>query len=346
MNEQSVAVPMVLKRNWVRWGMEPAVTKMKAVFLSRSLIAALIGATVGCLMILLPETRSAPSLPVIAFVPRTTGTNLAEDMRRGAQAAAQISGYRIYWNAPTREDDVDRQVRIAETAIRRGARAVILGPTNPRGITTMLNALQNRKVPVVIVQTESPIPTGSYLTSVTPDQTKFGRLAAERVIQLTGGSGQVAIVGLDRAMPETLTRARSFIAALASHPAIEIVTEAQGSVQTLEAEQSARAVIHAFPALRVIFAVSADATQGAVLALNGAEARHGVALIGCDRDLFLSDEMQRGKIDSLIAVDGYAVGALAMRTALMGTGGRPLPPPQHVEPVLITRENTTVFDVH
>ncbi len=326
--------------------MESALARMKAILLTRSFAAAIGGGIIGCLIILLPEMRIAPSSPVIAFIPRTTGINLAEDMHKGAQAAAQTAGYRIYWNAPTREDDVNRQIRITESAVRRGARAVILGPTNPRGVTTMLEEFQNHKVPVVLVQTESPVPTGSYLTSITPDQSQFGKLAAQRVIQITGGSGQVAIVGLDRATPETLTRAKSFIEALASHPAIEIVTQSQGSVQTLEAEQSARAVIHGFPTLRVIFAVSADATQGALLALDSGEARKRIALIGCDRDLFLADEMRRGKIDSLVSIDAYRVGSMAIRAALIGAGGRPLPPPQHIDPVLITRENITIFDNH
>jgi len=315
---------------------------MKTVRVLRGLIAAIAGGVIGCLMILLPELRRAPSPPVIAFIPRTTGINLAEDMRRGAQAAAQMAGYRIYWNAPTTEDDVDRQIRITESAVRGGARAVILGPSNPRGVTTMLDQLQKHKVPVVIVQTEPPIPPGSYLTSVTPDQWQFGKLAAQRVMQITGGSGQVAIVGLDRATPETLTRARSFIDSLASHPDIEIVTQAQGSVQTLEAEQSARVVIHAFPALRVIFAVSADATQGAVLALDSVEPKAKIALVGCDRDLFLADDLRSGKIDSLVGIDAYSTGFEAMRAAVTGAGGRPLPMPEHVRPILITREKAAI----
>jgi ribose transport system substrate-binding protein len=320
--------------------------EMKALLLSRSLAAMILGGSLGCLMVMVPGMRSAPSPPVIAFIPRTTGTNLTEDMHRGAQAAALSAGYRIYWNAPTREDDVDRQIRITEAAVRRGARAVILGPTNPRGVTTMLDKFQNRKMPVVVVQTESPIPAGSYLTSVTPDQSQFGRLAAERVMQITGGSGQVAILGLDRATPETLIRASSFIEALETHPGIEIVTQSQGSVQTLEAEQSARAVIHAFPSLRVIFAVSADATQGAVLLLNSVGPKARIALIGCDRDLFLVDDLLRGKIDSLVGIDAYSIGYQAMRTAVMGAGGHPLPPPTHIEPVLITRDNITMVDNH
>jgi ribose transport system substrate-binding protein len=195
----------------------------------RPFAAIVMGGFCGSLLVLLPAVRTAPSPPVIAFIPRTTGTNFTEDMHRGALAAARSAGYQIYWNAPTREDDLDRQILIAENAMHRGAKALILGPTNVWGATTMVDNLVARKVPVVLVQTEAPMPTGPYLTSVTPDQSQFGRLAAERIARVTGGTGEVAIIGLDRGTPETLARAQSFMEAIATHPKIEVVTQSPGS---------------------------------------------------------------------------------------------------------------------
>ncbi|HEX4007247.1 MAG TPA: substrate-binding domain-containing protein [Acidobacteriaceae bacterium] len=307
--------------------------------LVRPLIAAALGGCCGCLLALLPLLRTAPSAPVIAFVPRTSGTNFTEDMHRGAQAAAEKAGYRIYWNAPTREDDVDRQIGIAENAVRRGARALILGPANIWGVTTMVNDLIARRVPVVFVQTGPAEPTGPYLTSITPDQTQFGRLAAARAAVVTGGSGQVAIVGIDRGTPETLLRADSFNRAIASYPNIQVVAQSPGAVQTMEAEQSTRELVSAYPQLKAIFAVSADATQGAMLALQDVDARHAISLIGSDRDLFLAANLREKKLDSLVSLDGYRIGYLAVQAALVGIAGRPLPPSLHVGVQLLTPTN-------
>ena len=71
-------------------------------------------------------------------------------MHHGVEAAALRAGYQLYWNAPTRADDVDRQVRIAERAVDNGAKVLILAPTNPWGVTTLLDRLVRRKIPVVI----------------------------------------------------------------------------------------------------------------------------------------------------------------------------------------------------
>jgi ribose transport system substrate-binding protein len=300
------------------------------------------GGFCGCLIALLVAFRTAPSPPVIAFVPRTTGANFAEDMHHGAQEAARSAGYQMYWNGATREDDLDRQILISEDAVRRGAKALILGPTNVGGVTTMVDSFVAQRVPVVIVQTQAPIPTGRYLTSVTPDQAEFGRLAAERIARVTGAAGQVAIVGIDRETPETLIRAQSFMKAIAAYPGIEVVTQSLGSAQISESEQNTGEIVESFPRLKAIYAASAVATQGAMLALQDMDASHTIALVGSDRDLFLASNLLDGKLDSLVAADGYQIGYLAMRAAIAGVQGHPLQPPAYVQAVLLTRENVSI----
>lgn len=312
----------------------------------RPVVAAILGGSLGSFLSLYPVLWQAPRLPVIAFIPRTSGTNFTEDMRRGAFAAVKNSGYRIYWNAPTREDDLDRQIALAETAVRRGAKAVILGPTNIWGVTTMVNSFVAHKIPVVFVQTNPAEPTGPYLTSVTPDQTQIGMLAAKRIASVTGGSGQVAIVGMDRGTPETMKRAQSFNKAISAYPGIAVVAQSSGAEQTLEAEQGTRELVTTFPQLRAIFAVSADATQGAMLALQDLDLGHKIALVGCDRDLFLQMNLHERKFDSLVSADGYRIGYLAAEAALAGANHHPLPAPQYVSPELLTQTNQEFSDNH
>jgi len=310
--------------------------------MARPLVAAALGGSCGCLAALMPVLREPPAAPTIAFIPRTTGTNFMEDMRRGAEAAASAAGYRIYWNGPTREDDLDRQIRIAENAVQHGAQAVILGPTNIWGVTTMVNGFTRRHLPVVFVQTGPAEPTGPYLTSITPNQEEFGKIAAARVALVMHGSGEAAIVGIDRGTPETLSRADSFLRAIAAWPGIRVVAETPGAVQIMEAEQSTRELVSSYPQLRAIFAASADATQGAMLALQDTDAQRKISLIGSDRDLFLAVSLQEGKLDSLVTADGYKMGYLAAQAALAGIRGQPLPPPSQVSVQLLTRESSAL----
>jgi ribose transport system substrate-binding protein len=53
---------------------------------------------------------------------------LWEAAHAGAESAAQQEGLKVYWNAPTREDDVQRQIDIMQHAISSGARGLVLAP--------------------------------------------------------------------------------------------------------------------------------------------------------------------------------------------------------------------------
>ena len=256
-------------------------------------------------------------------------------MHRGARRAALEAGFRLYWNAPTREDDVDRQIHLMARALHDNTRGLILGPTNGLALTATMNEFIVHRIPIVVVQTDTPIPEGPYMTSVSPDQAQVSQLAVERILA-TISRGEVAVVGLDRTAPETMERARNFVAQMNSHPAIRVVAQRWGTSLIPEAEQDAGEVLDKFPRLKAMFAVSATATEGAVSVIQRRGLGRSIILIGCDADLFLMADLQAGRLDSLIASDGDRLGYLAAKSLLSSLQGHPLPPPLHIPVRLIT----------
>src|SRR6266700_866491 len=64
----------------------------------------------------------------IAVIPRTSGTSLWEPEHAGAEAAAVHANAHIYWNAPTREDDVEGQIAIVNQVINKRYQGLVLAP--------------------------------------------------------------------------------------------------------------------------------------------------------------------------------------------------------------------------
>jgi ribose transport system substrate-binding protein len=304
----------------------------------RSFLIAALGGLVGIAAAAFPAVHSSARLPEITFIPRTSGTILTENMHGGANRASHESGLRLYWNAPTREDDVDRQILLMSTALNNHTRGLILGPTNGLAVTSEINEFISHRIPVVVVQTHSPIPAGPYITSIEPDQAQMSKLAAERIRGQIGDSGEVAVVGLDRTAPETIERARDFTAEMTGDREVTIVAQQRGSTFVPEAEQNAGEVLDKFPHLKAIFAVSATATEGAVLAAGRRGLSNSVILVGCDDDLFLRGDLHDGKLDSLVVADGFQMGNSAASFLLAAVQGKPFPLPQLMPVRLITRE--------
>jgi ribose transport system substrate-binding protein len=309
---------------------------------SRSSRALVLGALTGLALGAFPTLHPRPQLPEITFIQRTSGTLPTEAMHRGANRAAREAGFRLYWNAPTREDDVDRQLLLMSNALHNDMKGLILGPTNGLALTTKINEFVARRIPIVVVQTETPIPAGPYVTSVAPDQSEVSRLAAERIFSAVGTGGEVAIVGLDRTAPETLQRSRNFVTYTSSHPAVKIVAQQRGTSLVPEAEQNAGEVLDRFPRLRALFAVSATATEGAILAIQRRGLGHMVVLVGCDDYLFLLSDLRAGRVDSVVVSDSDQMGYLAAEALLGAIHGRALPKPQYIGARLLTRDNLDV----
>jgi ribose transport system substrate-binding protein len=306
---------------------------------SRSLPALVLGALSGLALGAYPalELKSRP--PEIAFIPRTSGTLPTEAMHRGANRAAREAGFHLYWNGPTSEDDVDRQILLMSSALHSDTKGLILGPTNGLALTAKINEFVARRIPIVVVQTDTPIPAGPYITSITPDQHEVSRLAAERIFSTLDAGGEVAIVGVDRTAPETVQRSRNFITHMGSHPAIKIVAQQQGTSFVPEAEQDAGEVLDRFPRLKALFAVSATATEGAILAIQRRGLGHTVVLVGCDNYLFLLSDLRAGRVDSVVTSDSDQMGYLAAKSLLDAIHGRALPEPQQIGARLLTRDN-------
>jgi len=299
-----------------------------------------LGAICGFAVGVFPEVAPRSRPPEIAFIPRTSGTRFSEGMHHGADRAAREAGFRLYWNAPTREDDVDRQISLMSSALDNNTRGLILGPTNGPALSSEINEFIDHRIPVVVVQTDTPIPAGRYITSVTPDQEAVARLALMRILRVLGdGGGQVAILGLDRTAPETLQRSQSFLRYTSSHRELQIVAQQRGTTLAPEAEQNAGEVLDAFSHLKAVFAVSATATVGAIEAIQRRGLGHSIALVGCDDDFFLVSDLRAGRLDSLVITDSEQAGYLAAKSLLEGIGPHGLPKPQHVEPRLLTRED-------
>ena len=174
----------------------------------------------------------------IAVIPRTTGNMLWESEHGGAVAAARKVGARIYWNAPTREDDVSAQIALVERTIHGHFQGLILAPDQVFGLMTPVRRAIVHGLFTVIVGSPMTIPAGDRLAYVLNDDEEGGRIAARRVASLLHGEGSVAIIGINPDIAGVMIRERSFEAFLgANYPGVHIVEKRMGSFNVPHEQQ-------------------------------------------------------------------------------------------------------------
>ena len=131
----------------------------------------------------------------IAVVPRTTGTLFWEPFHLGVDAVALNNRVDYFWNAPEDDLDAEKQLDMFEALQKQDYDGYILAPDMIRSFSTSIqNVIHNRK-PIVLVNEMSGPSAGTYVSYVLNDDEYGGRLAANRVIELLRGKGNIAIVG-------------------------------------------------------------------------------------------------------------------------------------------------------
>ncbi len=277
------------------------------------------------------------SLITIAVIPRTSGTMLWEPEHGGAEATALKLGARIYWNAPTREDDIEGQIALVQRVSSGSYQGLVLAPDQTRALITPVRRAMQRGLSIVVVGSPLPIPPSDRLSYILNDDEAGGRIAGQRLATILHGQGSVAILGIDEDIAGIVTRARcleNFLAA--SYPRIRVVKRF-GSFNFPHEQQVAEETIRANPDLDAVVALTATSTIAAMTALDDMRPDRQIRIIGFDPESLSS--LDNPNLDSLVIENTQKMGAEAVSLIIAKLHGQHGPAVTQFEPVLITREN-------
>jgi ribose transport system substrate-binding protein len=287
--------------------------------------------------------RTAPLQ--IALIPRTAGMGLWEPEHRGADAAATKIGAQIYWNAPTREDDVEGQIALIDQIINRGYQGLIIAPDQTLALITPVRRALARNIPTVIVSSPLPIPPGDELFYVLNDDEAAGRMAAQRVAQLLHGRGFVIVLGVNPDIAGIMIRARSFELYLTqNYPNIRIAKR-RGSFNALHEQQTVEEVLKLNPKVDAIVGLMWPSTRAALTAVRAMPDPDAVKVIGFDPD-GAPLPFDIPNLDSVVMQDTEAMGERAVELVAAELSGRDAPRSIKFQPTLVTRDNINDPTIH
>lgn len=278
--------------------------------------------------------------PLIAVVPETTAQELWESEHAGTEQAAHRYGFRVYWNGPSRVDDLSRQIQIVQNMLSRHVAGLILSPDHSVALISPVREALAEGIPTVVVGSPLGIEPGGKLSYIVNDDAAMGALVAKRLAPKLKAGDTVAILGVDPAVLSLVARANAIQSSLrAELPGLNIVERHTVSSEFDEAEQISEDTIRRTPNLAAIVTLNINQTRAADFALHSNSTRQPIILLACDQDLDLVRRVRTGEIDSLVAQDTFTMGSEAVEEIARERRGEAVPPERTVAPVLITRQN-------
>lgn len=260
----------------------------------------------------------------------------------GALATALPFGARVYWNAPTREDDVQGQIAMVGRVTAGDFQGLVLAPDHALALVTPVRRAVSHGVPTVVIGSRLAIPPGRGLWYILNDEEAGGHIAAHRVAEILQGQGSVAILGIDPDITGNMDRARSLEQFLVEHfPKICIVANQMGTFNVPHEQQVAEETLRTYPTLDAVVALTSTSARGVLAAIRSNPSIHA-RVIAFDPD---SLTFSSPNLDSFILQDTQKMGAEAVRTILADLQGRSTPAVVQFEPVLVTRENANSREI-
>jgi len=248
----------------------------------------------------------------IAVVPKTTAIDYWENLHAGAEAGGDKRRLHVVWNAPQSEANYGHQALMLEDFIRRHVDGIVLAPSHGSVLASAVRHAKSEGIPLVVVDSPVMVQETEYAAYIGSDPQTMGKLAAERMGEMLGGRGQVAMIGVSPTVEAAVQRERAFTVTLADrYPNVQLVEAQYGLSDHARSREVVTDILAARAGLDAIFASDPFAVRGAFIALRAHPNRH-VRLIGVAQEQDLLSYVGHGLIDALIVQDPYSMGRLAV----------------------------------
>ncbi|GIO12581.1 LacI family transcriptional regulator [Cohnella xylanilytica] len=284
-----------------------------------------------------PEASSPPASSSASPSASPSGSNAAADkvyipviskgfqhqfwqaVKQGSEKAAKELGVEVTFEGPETESQVDKQIEMLQAALDKKPQAIALAALDSKAVIPLLQKAQAANIPVVGFDSgvDSDIPVSTAAT----DNLKAAALAADKMAELIGGKGKIAMVVHDQTSRTGVDRRDGFKKRIEEkYPDIKIVDIQYGGGDHLKSTDLAKAIIQAHPDLKGIFGSNEGSAVGVVNAVTELK-KTGIVVIGYDSGKAQMDAIRSGTMAGAITQDPIGIGYWAVKAAYMAYKG-------------------------
>jgi ribose transport system substrate-binding protein len=262
--------------------------------------------------------------PYIAMVSKGFQHQFWQAVQAGAEQAAEDYDVTITFEGPETEAMVDKQVEMVQVALDKKPAALALAALDTQALIPQLEAAQEAGIPVVGF--DSGVDSDIVLTTAATNNVAAAAMAADKMAELIGGSGQVAVIVHDQTSRTGIDRRDGFLDQMAAeYPDIEIVDVQYGGGDQLKSTDLAKAIIQAHPDLKGFFGANEGSIIGVLNAVTEMGKEGEIVVIGYDSGKQQIDAIKNGLAAGAITQDPIGIGYKAVEAAVKALNGEELP---------------------
>lgn len=255
----------------------------------------------------------------------------------GAEAKAKELGYETL--VLVHDDDANKQSQLIDTAIGRGAKAIILDNAGSEASIAAVQKAKDAGVPSFLIDREINA-TGVAVSQIVSNNYQGAQLGAEEFVKLMGRSGNyVELLGREADLNAGI-RSKGYHDVIDEYPEMKMVAQQSANWSQTEGYSKMETILQANPDIKGVISGNDTMAMGAIAALQAA-GRKDVIVVGFDGSNDVRDSIKSGGIKATVLQPAYAQAQMAVQQAheYITTGKAPAEEKQLMDCVLINSEN-------
>jgi ribose transport system substrate-binding protein len=245
-------------------------------------------------------------------------------VKLGAEQAAEKFNVTITFEGPETEAMVDKQMEMLQAAIDKNPAAICFAAVDSKAAIPLLEQAKTKGIPVIGF--DSGVDSDIPLSTAATDNVAAAALAADKMAELIGGSGEVAIIAHDQTSRTGIDRVKGFTDRMAEkYPTITIVDTQYGAGDQLKSTDLAKAIVQAHPNLKGFFGANEGSIIGVLNAAKELKMEGKLVIIGYDSGQQQLDAIRSGLEAGAITQDPIGIGYKCVEAAVKAVNGETLP---------------------
>ena len=269
-----------------------------------------------------PSTAAFAQQAYIPLVSKGFQHQFWQAVKSGAEKAAKDYDVKVTFEGPETEAMVDKQIDMLSAALAKNPKAIGFAALDSKAAIPLLKKAQAAKIPVIAF--DSGVDSDIPLTTATTDNKAAAALAADKMAELIGKAGDVAVVAHDQTSRTGIDRRDGFVERMKStYPNIKIVSIQYGGGDHLKSTEVTKSILQANPNLKGIFGANEGSAIGVA---NGVrEMKRKLVVIGYDSGKQQKDAIRDGTIAGAITQNPVGIGYKTVEAAVKALKGEKLP---------------------
>ena len=217
---------------------------------------------------------------VIGFIVKNLVNPFFVAMKNGAEQAGKDYGVDVKVYSPEKPNDVEAQIRIMEDMIQKKFDAIVVVPTDSRGIIPGIEKANQATVPVFVANTKAF--GGEFLTFAGISHTEIAQLMTEKLCSDMDGKGNIVVIAGVPGSQTTLDKTPGIEAALKKYPNVKVLDWQTGNFQREKAMTVMEDFLAKYPNIDGVMAQDDGMALGAIEAIRAAGKLGKIVVVGAN----------------------------------------------------------------